>query len=194
MKKTLVFILSILTGLIVSAAPAQAAEMKYWSYVTGYSWWDNTPPGSADIAYSKAWEPRAIHYSAGGVGTYKNPITVAVGHKIVNGVDTPRFAPGTRFYIPNLRRYFIVEDQCGDGPRPQDGPCWTGYQQYGASIWLDVWVGGKNASKSKSDACMNAITKKSLVIRNPRSDYKVQWGDISGTSCTKQFGNTPVRR
>ena len=85
--------------------------------MTGYDYWDNTPPGSPVISNP------VIHQVAGGTGTWQDPTTVAVGHSIINGQDILDWAAGTRFYIPNLRRYFIVEDTCGDGPDPQDEPC-----------------------------------------------------------------------
>ncbi|SES21108.1 hypothetical protein SAMN05216199_2345 [Pedococcus cremeus] len=180
---------------VVTAPNAEAAEYRYRSYVTGYSYWDNTPAGSATIAYPRTWYPTK-HTRAGGTGTYSDPITVAVGHSISRGVDTPLFKPGTRFYIPNLRRYFIVEDTCGDGPKPQLSACWTGFPKgpTGAQNWLDLWVGGAKASRSVSDSCMSAITKTVTAIIRPRSDYVVVSGDISGSRCARQYGNTAVRR
>ena len=189
-------ILAVVTAVLLSlAAPttapeAQASETRYRSYVTGYSYWDNTPAASATIAYPKT-RYGTLHTRAGGTGTYGNPITVAVGHSIVDGVSSPRFEPGTRFYIPNLRRYFIVEDQCGDGRRPQTRGCWSGYPQ-DAQNWLDVWVGGAGAGRATSDRCMAAITKTVTTIINPRPDYAVVAGEISGGTCTRQYGDRAV--
>lgn len=131
-----------------------------------------------------------LHNKAGGTGSYADPITVAVGHVISGGRSTPDWPKGTRFYIPNLHRYFIVEDECGDGPTPQNGPCHTGYPA-NASTWLDVWVGGKGGTKGASDACMNSITKVSTVIVDPGSGYPVTSGDIYQPSgCTRQYGDS----
>jgi hypothetical protein len=188
--------LAVLSTLLLSlAAPTTATEpqgheARFRSYVTGYSYWDNTPAGSATIAYPRG-RFDTLHSRAGGTGTYGNPITVAVGHSISGGVSSPRFEPGTRFYIPNLRRYFIVEDQCGDGRRPQTRGCWTGFPE-GAQNWLDVWVGGANTDRAVSDRCMAAITKTVTTIVNPRPDYAVAAGDISGRTCTRQYGDTAV--
>lgn len=159
-------------------------EQRIRAYVTGYSWWDNTPPGSAAISNP------VLHSVAGGTGTYADPITLAVGHSIVGGRDILDWPAGTRWYIPHLRRYFIVEDTCGDGPTPQNGPCHTGYPAP-ATTWLDVWVGGQNASRRASDATMDAITDVHLVIRNPATDYVVVPGDVTGT---RRYGDTPVTR
>ena len=162
---------------------ATGSEMRAQVFVTGYSYWDNTPPGSATISNP------ILHQVAGGTGTYQDPITVAVGHTITNGKDILDFPAGTRFYVPNLRRYFIVEDTCGDGSTPQNGPCHTGYPS-NASYWIDVWVGGAGVSQSKANTCMDNITDVHLVIRNPASNYAVVPGEI--TNSCNQYGESVV--
>lgn len=139
-------------------------------YLTGYTWWDNTPPGSAEIARP------VLRQRAGGTGTWKNPITIAVGHRIENGRQTLDFPAGTRFYLPRLRKYAIVEDVCGDGASPQDGPCHTGYKGY---PWLDIWIGGKSAGAEASDACARRITAVQPVILDPPNNLPVEKGEIA---------------
>lgn len=153
--------------------PSTPGELAINAYVTGYSYWDNTPPGSADISNP------VIHGSAGGVGTYQDPITLAVGHSISNGRDTLDYPAGTKFYFPFLKKYVIVEDSCGDGGSPQNGPCHTGYQGH---VWIDVYV-GKGASKASSDNCMDKITEVHQVIKDPLSTYPVVVGEIAA-NCT----------
>lgn len=144
------------------------------AYLTGYSFWDNTPPGSAAIA-----KP-VIHREAGGIGTYEDPITLAVGHSIVGSVQTMDFPAGTRFYFPELRRYAIVEDVCGDGPTPQYGPCHIGYN---GLPWLDIYVGGEMMDASVSHACMYSITRVHQVIRNPSPGYPVIAAPLTESGC-----------
>ena len=99
---------------------------------------------------------------------------------------------GTRFYIPNLRRYFIAEDTCGDGPSPQDGPCHVGYPQP-ATTWLDVWVGGEGGTNGGADACMDSITAVWDVLVNPGPNYAAISDDVyTANGCTEQFGNAVV--
>jgi hypothetical protein len=81
--------------------------------------------------------------TAGGTGTYSDPITLAVGHSIINGKDIGDYAYGTKFYVPNLRKYFTAADACGDGNTPQAGPCHTGFNGH---VWLDLYVGGSLAN------------------------------------------------
>jgi len=168
-----------------SSGPETARNLT--AYVTGYDIYDNTPPGSPVISNP------VLHKVAGGTGTYQDPITVAVGHSIVNGQDILDWPQGTRFYVPNLRRYFIVEDTCGDGPTPQDEPCHDlSTADPGAQTWLDVWVGGRSMSSSAAGRCEDDITHNQLVIENPPSDYVVVAGAIAGSRCTQQYGNTVV--
>jgi hypothetical protein len=158
-------------------------EVQLTAYITAYTYWDNTPPGSSEIAYP------IIHQKAGGIGTYSDPITVAVGHSITSGVDTLDYKAGTRFYIPNLRKYFIVEDSCGDGETPQNGPCHIGYQ---GKPWLDLWIDGALGTASTTDACARAITELHMVIEKPLKNYVVSPGPVYGTACSKQFGDSLI--
>ena len=151
-----------------AAAPVQGngSEIRLsGAYITGYSYFDNNPPGSAAISNP------VIHQRAGGTGTFADPITVAI--------NVPQFPWGTKFYIPNLRAYFIAEDTIGDSP--------------GTPPHLDVWVGGQSSSESSADSCMSRLTGNYLVIRNPASNYAVVSGPLSANNgCRQLFGNTVV--
>lgn len=151
---------------------------KFEAYLTGYTYWDNTPPGSAEIARP------VLRSKAGGTGTWQSPITIAVGHRIENGRQTLDFPAGTRFYLPRLQKYAIVEDVCGDGPTPQNGPCHSGYK---GRPWLDIWIGGKNMSASETDACARRITAMQTIILDPPSNLPVHKGEIASNGC-KVFG------
>lgn len=181
----------VVLALVASAAPAPAEQVIPSAYVTGYSYYDNTPPGSATIAY-----PNAQHKVAGGTGTYANPITLAVGWSLVGKKEVPDYAPGTMFYLPVLRKYVRVEDQCGDisrkRPLPQDGPCHKldtkgNRADPGSTVWLDVWVDGKGYTRKTSDKCMSTISKVHTVVLNPRADYPVHAGSITGACNAKTF-------
>lgn len=146
------------------------------AYVTGYSFWDNTPPGSAQIARP------VVHRRAGGTGTYHDPVTVAVGHVKNGGRSLMDYPAGTRFYFPRLKKYGIAEDLCGDGPHPQNGPCHVGYQGH---PWLDIYVGGRSVGSSAADRCMNAITGIQTVIMAPSPTLPVDRGEIALSSCRR---------
>lgn len=190
----------IAAGIVVNMSPSADATTEGTSisaYTTAYSYFDNTPRGSTRISNP------ILHKTAGGTGSYADPVTLAVGHSITNGRDVLDVPAGTRFYIPDLRKYAIVEDTCGDGDSPQDGPCHRldtpgNKAPKGASIWVDVWAGGQTGStRSQVDKCMSKITDGNgalhTIIRNPSDKYLVVSGDVlyNGT-CRANYGNTPV--
>ena len=155
-------------------------------FVTAYTWFDNTPPGSTVISHPM------LHKAAGGTGTYADPVTIAVGHSRKSGHDVLDIPAGTRVYLPDVRRYFIVEDTCGDGPKPEDGPCHTGAEKYGgATLWIDMWIGGKGESQSFVRNCARKATGVTTAIFNPKDHYQVASGHgvIHDGTCDAGYGN-----
>ena len=69
--------------------------------VTFYAAADNDPPGSAEIAY-----PNSRHTSAGGTGTYADPLSLAT--------DPREIRPGVIVYYPTVQKYFVMEDDCAE--------------------------------------------------------------------------------
>jgi hypothetical protein len=139
-------------------APPQAngAQKQLTIWLTGYSWQDNTPPGSSAVG-----EP-VLHKQAGGTGTYADPITVAVpGHK--GDMD---WQPGTRFYLPSVQRYVMVEDS-GAAKPPS-----------GADTHLDMWIGGQDGTKDTTDDCESQLTGDVPAVVNPPDNEQVMTGSI----------------
>ena len=126
---------------MLMGAPTAGASTTQQAYLTFYGYWDNTPPGSA-IAYPQ------IHQTAGGTGTYADPITFAT--------DKSELAPGTIIYVPRVEKYFIMEDDCGEcdadwsGQGPDGGP----------NLWhFDLWLGGQGGNAMAAIDCEDALTK-----------------------------------
>ncbi len=130
---------------LATTAQSSAERVVTTTYTTAYTWFDNTPAGSASISHP------VLHKSAGGTGTFEDPITIAVGHSLATGQDVLDFPAGTRIYLPDVRRYFIVEDTCGDGNDPQGGPCHQGTNADGtnSTIWIDMWIGGAGCERRR---------------------------------------------
>ena len=139
-------------------AGAEALPRTVNAFITGYTWYDNSPPGSAAIARP------VIHRRAGGVGTYADPITMAVGYTS-RGMDIPA---GTRFYLPKMKKYFIVEDKCGACHRHSADVAYK----------LDIWLDGRNRSRSSARSCAYSITGKQPVIRRPPNGLPVKRGAV----------------
>ena len=156
------------------------ADSRFKVYLTGYSFWSNTPAASAAIARP------VIHSHAGGTGTYDDPLTIAVGHSIRGSVQVLDYPAGTRFYFATLHKYAIVEDVCGDGPTPQDEACHIGHDGF---PWLDIYVGGQRASQSAAYSCASKITSVMDVIAGPPPGLPVQVGPLTEGGC-QTFGPT----
>lgn len=144
-------------SLIFKSLPSYT--QKIYMYVTLYGSPDNDPPGTGDIAHP------VIHKKAGGIGTYQNPITYAVKRG---------YLPiGQKIYVPYLRKYFIMEDDCVGCTRYQ----------------VDLWAGYGTAPGIIR--CEYALTKNNTpVFINPRSDYPVDttpiWNEKTKT-CQKPY-------
>lgn len=177
----------------VPVLPASSSErMVKSTYTTAYTWYDNTPAGSATISHP------VLHKTASGTGTYSDPITIAVGHSLATGKDVLDFPAGTRIYLPDVRRYFIVEDTCGDGKKPQGGPCHQGVNADGtnSTIWIDMWIGGQSMSAAGADKCASKVTDVHSAIFNPASNYAVAPGAgvIHDGKCDSGYGNALLKK
>lgn len=170
-------LMSCLIGLL-SSAPAQAAPAPQQVFFTFYGWYDNTPPGG-DIAYPQ------IHNSAGGKGTYADPITFATSSKEAK--------PGTRIWVPRVKKYFIMEDSCSaceqdwNGNGPNGGP----------KLWhFDLWVGGKGGNAMNVIDCEDALTNyhpdgkpvMEETIINPPNNLTVDPTPIFNTQTGECYG------
>ncbi len=158
------------------------------AYTTGYTWFDNTPPGSTAISHP------VLHSRAGGTGTYADPITLAVGHSLATGSDVLDYPAGTRFYLPHVRRYFIVEDTCGDGPTPQDRACHNlAAAAPGAQTWVDLYVGGAAGDDEAAvRACAGKVTDGDTqlhqMIKDPAPTHPVVPGPLfQNGRCTSLY-------
>ncbi|HLK38183.1 MAG TPA: hypothetical protein VKU41_15580 [Polyangiaceae bacterium] len=103
-------------------------------YVTFYGWEDNSPPGGA-IAYPKGGGYPTRHETAGGTGTYGDPITFAT--------DMAEFGVGTVLYVPFIEKYVVMEDDC-----VQCDSDWTSSHKF----HIDVWM---NSNGSEDPAALN---------------------------------------
>lgn len=145
----------IIASFAMAIVPALRADasVTYTKAVTltFYGWPDNDPAHSAAIAHPGCkGSPRVCHSVAAGTGTWANPITVAA----IRGNITV----GARIWLPRLRAYLIVEDDCSDcRPTP----------------WLDVWINGRGHPDASVLACEDALTPDGRISAefNPPSTH-----------------------
>jgi len=169
-----------------SSQAATTAKPKATSavfYVTLYGFVDNSPP-SAIISNPQ------IHQTAGGTGTFADPVTFAT--------DIHEEKPGTIVYYGFLKKYFIMEDTCtecskdfntkkgnGDNPvPPRNGHRWR----------IDMWAGGdkrslNEPSKSALLNCEDALTQGNggTVIVNPPNNEPVDTTPIYNANTRQCF-------
>jgi hypothetical protein len=173
-------LLSLVVALLVggNAASASPSATTHQAFITMYGWYDNTPP-SASISYPQ------IHNTAGGTGTYSDPITYAS--------DKAETAPGTKIYVPRVQKYFIMEDDCEEcdadwkGQGPDGGP---------NMYHFDLWLGGKGGNAIDAIECEDALTnynpdnspKLESVIVNPPSSEAVSSGPLFNTGNGNCYG------
>jgi hypothetical protein len=112
-------------------------------FVTFYGWPDNDPPGN-DIAYPQ------IHSGAGGVGSFADPITFASA--------MAEWPPGTKLYVPFLKRYVIMEDLCA-----QCTTDWTSRKYH-----IDIWINSDGRRDADVIQCEDDLTQTSADVEvNP---------------------------
>ena len=128
--------------------------------VTFYGAGDNDPPGSTEIAH-----PNALHSTAGGTGTYANPVSLAGDRRAI--------PVGTRVYYPPLAKYFVMEDDCAG--------CIADWAA-SRTPHIDLWAG--NHSGSAFTDCENALTPSGRVSveLNPPPGRRVDTSPLYGAS------------
>jgi hypothetical protein len=163
--------------LSVGGSAAQAATTQQ-TFLTFYGWYDNTPPGG-DIAYPQ------IHSTAGGKGTFSDPITFATSRS--------ELGTGTKVWVPRVHKYFIMEDSCQEceadwsGQGPNGGP---GLRH------IDLWLGGQGGSAFDAIDCEDALTHYNTdgtpvlepVVVNPPSNEPVDNTPLFNTGTGECYG------
>jgi hypothetical protein len=141
-------------GKAAEKAPAAGrAGKKITIDLTGYSYQDNTPPGSAEVSNP------IVHHEAGGTGTFSDPITVAVP-------DNDQFGPGTKFYLAKVKRYVIIEDSGASSASES------------SDEHLDMWSDGEGSSEDEVDDCMSQFTGTTTAEVKPPPGRPVLVGPI----------------
>jgi len=162
-------------SLSVVGTPTTAnAQSNVQAFMTLYGWADNSPPGPA-IAHP------CLHNTAGGVGTFADPISFAT--------DVNELPWCTVIYVPYMQRYFIHEDECSECDYD-----WSHFHLYR----FDMWAGGDANSRRQPEkralhACESTWTRADsiddpanpTVIVDPPSNELVTTAPIfeGPTSC-----------
>ncbi|KAK0653639.1 Uncharacterized protein DIS24_g5874 [Lasiodiplodia hormozganensis] len=141
---------------LASFSISVAADCKKMGYMTHtfYGYPDNDPPGPA-IAYDCG-----RGFSAGGTGTYNDPLTFASAEG--------EFEPCEVIYDPYTRKYLRYEDYC---------QACTDDWANGNIRHLDVWTGSTTVNGGDTQIqCENDLTpaeNSQTIVRKPASNLPV---------------------
>eukprot|EP01088_Endostelium_zonatum_P016281 TRINITY_DN4334_c0_g1_i1.p1 TRINITY_DN4334_c0_g1~~TRINITY_DN4334_c0_g1_i1.p1 ORF type:complete len:199 (-),score=29.46 TRINITY_DN4334_c0_g1_i1:51-593(-) len=138
-------------------------------YVTSYGYDDNSPP-SAQIAYPRNGGYPTIHNLATETsGLYDDPITFAT--------DKRELPIGTRIYVPFLRKYFIMEDDCTECDND-----WNSGKRH-----VDLWMGPQSQSNSNAlNNCEDYVTHNNaqVIVNPPNNLYVCTTRMFANNKCT----------
>ncbi|CAK46754.1 uncharacterized protein BO96DRAFT_436151 [Aspergillus niger CBS 101883] len=140
--------------------------------ITFYGYPDNDPP-SADIAYDCG-----RGYTAGGTGTYDDPLTFATA--------PGEFKKCEIVYLPYLRKYLRFEDtcaQCSKYPHARSVPplTETATDYDNGKLHIDIWTGSTTSSGGDTQIhCEDSLTPddSQTVIINPGTSYTVNSDEL----------------
>lgn len=145
-----------------SAVVSTTATMEIGFYTSS----GDAASGSTKLAYP------TMHREAGGTGTYNDPITFAG--------DRDEFEPGTILYVPALRKYLIMEDDC-----PECDRSWEHGQRSQIKIWLEG--AGKGAAQCADALRALVMPPNNTAQVNPTTNALPvdpgQLYDATGGSC-----------
>lgn len=140
------------------AAPTTHGGRVQRAYFTAYGYNDNDDGaghfGTAAIAYPDSRHAIATE----GTGAYNDPGTFAT--------DPREIPPHTLIYVPYLRKYFVMEDGCGE--------CETDWES-GHAWHVDLYMGGNTGTQAEPalNDCEDAVTRDDVMIIAPGPGYPV---------------------
>jgi hypothetical protein len=169
-------------------------------YVTWYGFNDNSCQIESDhncntIAFGKMdGFPTRHDIGTEGKGTYDDPGTFATA--AADSGSPAEFAPGTIIYIPYVRKYFVMEDQCAEC-----GDEWDQRMTYHVDVWMgpsyDLTAAGDlgtdmgSAANTALEACEDQLTLgdgafmgTGTIIVNPAPDLPVESAPLFDGTCT----------
>jgi hypothetical protein len=160
-----------------TVTPAPPPPTSTQVQITWYGSYDNDPKGSLAI------DDPVIHKTAGGVGTFTDPLTFA--SPIAADGKTQAYGHGQVIYVPAVQKYFIREDSCAKS--------WTAKDGCGDLSHVDLYIGNPSATKAVL-ACEDALTPATTgeigtIIVNPASNLPVNpiplWDESTGKCSAK---------
>ncbi|KAJ3300570.1 hypothetical protein HK104_009905 [Borealophlyctis nickersoniae] len=135
--------------------------------VTFYGFDDNTNTsggfGGDNVSYP-GLAPKRHARAKEGTGAFDDPITFAS--------DPAKFAPGTIIYVPYVKKYYIMEDDCTE--------C-----IHESAPHVDLWMGPNFDTKGAVMCCENVTGSESTtIIKNAGPGFPVDTNSLFTPECT----------
>ncbi|KAJ3294135.1 hypothetical protein HK104_003914 [Borealophlyctis nickersoniae] len=136
--------------------------------VTFYGFDDNTNESGdgfgADVIAHPGLGPKKHARAKEGTGAFNDPITFAS--------DPKKFPPGTIIYVPYVKKYYIMEDDCTE--------C-----IHESKPHVDLWMGPNADTKGAVMCCENVTGKDSTtIIKNAGPGFAVDTNSLFTPACT----------
>ena len=151
-------------GLFLGLTSVGQTQGVVSSYVTFYGFDDNDDGNPTHLG-TDVISGAVIHSSAAeDLGTYERPGTLAT--------DRNFLAPGTRVYVPALKRYYVMEDTCVE--------CSEDWSK--RRLHIDLYVTGTGRELA---ACEDRLTMESTeIVIDPPPNLPVK----AGSACRSGLG------
>lgn len=142
-------------SLVLPFTPA-SASYQVFVYVTFYGFDDNDNGDPLQRGTDVISNPTIHKGATEDLGTFDHPGTMAADKRFL--------PPGTKIYVPALKRYYIMEDTCTECTRDWEKK----------KLRIDLYLDGRG--KKLAD-CENALTmERAKIIIDPRRDLPVKPG------------------
>jgi hypothetical protein len=163
-------------------------------YVTWYGFNDNSCQVETDHSCNTIGYPMSDGFptkheiGTEGDGTYANPGTFATA--AADDGSNAELAPGTIIYIPKVRKYFVMEDQCAEC-----GDEWAQKKAYHVDVWMGPSYGSDDTALMNCEDAMTlgdgTFMGTGTIIVNPSPDLPVEPTPLfaNGTCTTKLYDN-----
>jgi hypothetical protein len=163
LSRCVIAVLTTLASLSSLTSEGRAQEVVS-SYVTFYGFDDNDDGNPKHLGTGVISHATIHGFANEDLGTYEKPGTLAT--------DIDFVSPGTKVYVPALKRYYVMEDTCVE--------CSEDWLRSKAHV--DLYVSGTGPELA---ACEDRLTmERTKIIIDPPSDLPVN----AGSACNGGLG------
>ncbi len=163
---------------VATTPPPLAPAGDLDAQLSFYGWGDDS--NSTHIAYPRSASPGARHEQAGGTGTWRDPITFAA--------DATEFPVGTLIWVPSVRKYFVMEDDC-----QACGNAWRNDGHRKVELWTGTANAGNVAAEEDCETLLTPQDGSGRIVVAPPPNEPVSKEPLFNVSTGKCFKKAEAR-